>query len=65
MSIIVTTACEIFVGLTSADAYKTLLGHIHPDRKVWLFVPGILLISMLLNKGKCAIFGYPWSSITL
>jgi len=30
----VNTACDIFVGLTSADGYKTMLSHLGPDPKV-------------------------------
>jgi Asp-tRNA(Asn)/Glu-tRNA(Gln) amidotransferase A subunit family amidase len=29
-----TTACDIFIGLTSADGFKTMLSHLGPDKKV-------------------------------
>lgn len=34
LDIIVEDAFKIFVGLTSADGYKTLLSHLGPDPKV-------------------------------
>ena len=35
-------ACDLFVALTSADGYKTLLSHLGPDAKVWWCSTGLL-----------------------
>ena len=32
---VVEVALKVFVGLTSADGYKTMLSHLGPDPKVW------------------------------
>ena len=33
-TLIASTACDIFIALTSADGYKTMLSHLGPDKKV-------------------------------
>lgn len=41
------TAGNIFVGLTSADGYKTMLGHLGPDKKVEIVTPKSIVICLI------------------
>lgn len=52
-------ACNIFVGLTSADGYKTMLSHLGPDPKVTKFNLAMQSsLELKLNSGKILIFGH-------
>ena len=57
---LVEVALKVFVGLTSADGYKTMLSHLGPDPKVWQLLLLLMLKSNFIFTGKVFVFDNAW-----